>query len=138
VQAVAQQWQTIPGSLTSLSAAADGSVWGTNSSGSVFRFSGSGWQAMPGSLAQISAGGSQNVWGVNANLQVFQWDASSSTWKPRPGGPTSVSASGSGNHTTVAQTTIPARHWWYQRMNLADNRNLIECGIAEDVTDLLQ
>jgi virginiamycin B lyase len=73
ISAFAQStWQQIPGALTWVSVAQDGTVWGVNSSDNIFRWTGNGWQQVPGALKQISVGNTTNVWGVNSADNIFK------------------------------------------------------------------
>jgi hypothetical protein len=59
----------MPGTLTWVSVAADGSVWGVNANittgDNVYQWNGSGWTTMPGTFTQVAAT-PIGVWGVTA------------------------------------------------------------------------
>ena len=46
----------VPGGLTNISAASDGTVWGVSANQEVFSYGPSGWTQMPGALTQIAVG----------------------------------------------------------------------------------
>ena len=83
-------WKNISnGYLTSVSAAADGTVWGVNAQmpttdpeGNVFQWNGSGWDRKNGYLTCIAVGSKSEVWGVNAQMpsdqtNIARWNGSS-------------------------------------------------------------
>ena len=81
-----------------VSAAGDGTVYGLDTSGHIYSYSGTSWTQQPSQqLAQISAGSLNNVWGVNAAAQIFQWNGS--VWTRMPGTP---------NNTTPKQVSAGA------------------------------
>ena len=96
-QASAQEWKPVPGALKQISAASDGSVWGVNSAGQVFRRTGDTWQGVAGQLMQVSVGSAQNIWGVNASHQVWKWDPAISNWRQMPGLLKQISAAADGS-----------------------------------------
>ncbi|KJY40324.1 hypothetical protein VR41_15135, partial [Streptomyces sp. NRRL B-1568] len=58
-------------------AGADGTVWGVNSAGTIFRYAGdqgsTRWVQTTGGLSRISVGSRTNVWGVNSNQEIFRY-----------------------------------------------------------------
>jgi uncharacterized repeat protein (TIGR03803 family) len=72
-----QSWDSVPGILTSLAVAFDGTVWGVNSAQQVWRYNvqTQGWDSIAGQMSQISVGADAVVWGVNANAsgQSYQY-----------------------------------------------------------------
>lgn len=72
-------WELMPGVLSQISAAADGTVVGVNAADEIFRFENNNWTRLPGLLRSVSAGSAQNIWGVNAAGQVYRWTGS--TWQ---------------------------------------------------------
>lgn len=88
-------WKSIPGGLSNISVASDGSVWGVNSTSNIFRRVGDQWQGVPGGLVQVSAGQANNVWGVNAADDIWRWDGGN--WVQVAGKLIQVSASADGN-----------------------------------------
>jgi len=72
-------WIGIYGRLAWVSTASDGSTWGVNSAGMIFRWNGNEFtQTTDGRLAQISVGNSRDVWGVNSANEIFRWTGN--TW----------------------------------------------------------
>jgi virginiamycin B lyase len=74
-------WVPVDGGLTSLSVAADGTVWGVNSNQDVFRWEGEKWAGIQSAkLTNISVGSANNVLGVNAAGEAVRWTGSN--WAP--------------------------------------------------------
>src|SRR5580698_7622977 len=85
VPASAQQFVSVPGTLTKV-AAGQKEVWGVNASQQVFRYNATKAEFLrvAGKLTQVAVGGGnlrQNdaIWGLNAGSEVFQYNFSSST-----------------------------------------------------------
>ncbi|XP_046899889.1 lectin L6-like isoform X2 [Hypomesus transpacificus] len=90
-------WQEVPGSLSMIEVGSDGSVYGVNSVGDVFRRDSTSacqpegtWQEVPGSLSMIEVGSDGSVYGVNSVGDVFRRDSTSAcqpdgTWQEVPG-----------------------------------------------------
>jgi hypothetical protein len=72
-----RQWSPVqvPGGLTNISAAADGTVWGVSSNREVFSYGTSGWTQMPGTLTQIAVGSAQLVFGIDDAGAVWQFNS---------------------------------------------------------------
>ena len=133
ISATGQNWQTVPGSLTSVSAAQDGTVWGVNSAGNVFRRSGETWQNMPGSLVQVSTGSAANVWGVNGNGDVFQWNQSQ--WAARPGKLRQISAAADGSvwGTDSSENIFRWNQTTANWTQVSGNLRVVSAGSSQDV-----
>lgn len=70
-------WQVIAGSgsLSRISVGSVTHVWGVNSAGNVFGYTGndnSPWLQFPGSLSDIAVGADGTAWGVNSDGAVFR------------------------------------------------------------------
>ena len=79
-------WTQIEGKLKHISAAADGTVWGVNSSDTIYRRTGSTWTSISGKLKQISVGSSAHIWGVNQqryDLSALRRHMGTGEWKPQ-------------------------------------------------------
>ena len=75
------QWTRIPGHLTQVSVAADGTVRGVNARlgrDNIWRRTGDVWERVKGELTWIAAGSESEVWGVNAQLPSDQTSAACS------------------------------------------------------------
>jgi hypothetical protein len=66
------RWDEVGGSLTHVSIAADGSVWGANAQDEIYVRTGTRWQRVPGALKQVSVGAADLVWGVNRHDRIFR------------------------------------------------------------------
>ncbi len=93
-------WKEVDGRLISISAAADGSVWGVNRDGMIFRRAGDDWQPVQGRLVQVSAARESDVWGVNGNNDVWRWNGSA--WAQIPGKLRQVTAGADGTVWGIA------------------------------------
>jgi hypothetical protein len=91
-------WQKIPGTLTWISAAADGTVCGVDTAGMVYRYVGepSLWQPMPGTLLQISVGSAEHIWGIDTAGNALRYEQRSQSWQEIPGQFTSISVGADG------------------------------------------
>ncbi|KPC81678.1 tectonin domain-containing protein, partial [Streptomyces sp. NRRL S-4] len=68
----------VPGGLTDISAAADGTVWGVNANHEIFRYIGDQdstghWKKISGGLSGISVGSRSNVWGINPDGAIYRF-----------------------------------------------------------------
>ncbi len=72
-------WAAVAGSptLTVAEIAADGSIWGMTSAGTIYNWNGSAWTQISGSLSNLANGGAGNVWGVDSSGVIQQWDGTS-------------------------------------------------------------
>jgi hypothetical protein len=61
------------GAPAKVAVASDGTAWGVNRAGDVFRRDGGAWIRVPGKLAQIAVGSAAHVWGVNAADEIFRF-----------------------------------------------------------------
>jgi len=70
-------WVTIAGPvLSQISAAGDGTVWGLDQAGTIYRRDGVTWTPIQGALTRISVGSKAEVWGVNDKSgNIFRWNA---------------------------------------------------------------
>jgi len=80
-----QQWNPVqvPGGLTNISAAMDGTVWGVSANGEVFSYGAGSWTQMAGTLAQVAVGSAQLVFGLDGAGNVTQFG--SDAWNALPG-----------------------------------------------------
>ncbi|MYU19423.1 hypothetical protein GTZ78_54270, partial [Streptomyces sp. SID8361] len=73
----ANPWINIPGGLSDIGAAADGTVWGVNSGNQIYRYTGdqgtTNWVGINGSLVRIDAGSRTNVWGVDSAGAIYRY-----------------------------------------------------------------
>jgi hypothetical protein len=52
----------------------DGTLWGLDSQGSIYQYSGGhGWTQVPGNLAQLAIGSSGSVWGMDGNGYTYHY-----------------------------------------------------------------
>ncbi|KAJ6601682.1 hypothetical protein B0H10DRAFT_1958317 [Mycena sp. CBHHK59/15] len=88
--------------IISIGAGADGTVWGVNSAGNIFRYTGdqgdpNHWVQIPGGLTAIAAGIKTNVWGVNAGGNIFSYTGDDSNpWVQIAGGLADIGAGADG------------------------------------------
>lgn len=78
-------WKTMPGSLSTIAAGADGSVWGLGSAPvpggyGVYSWNGSGWTQVPGAGVRIAVGPDGLPWLVNDAGCIYRRTAEG-TWK---------------------------------------------------------
>ncbi|MGA5170171.1 tectonin domain-containing protein, partial [Streptomyces lavendulocolor] len=69
------EWTQITGALTAISAGSRTNVWGVNSAGNIYRFSGDDadpWINIPGALKDIGAAADGTVWGVNSAGNIYR------------------------------------------------------------------
>ena len=87
-----------PRGLADIGVGADDTVWGVNSSGGIYRYSGSGtWKNIPGGLSGISAGSITNVWGVNSSGGIYTYTGDDANpWVQIPGGLSDIGAAADG------------------------------------------
>ncbi|KAF9262027.1 hypothetical protein L218DRAFT_988522 [Marasmius fiardii PR-910] len=144
-------WVEIPGALTDvgilpltdIGAAADGTVWGVNSIGEVFRYTwdSNHWTKITGNLKRISVGSRTIVWGVNSDNNVFRYTGNDSNpWEQIPGPTTSggLSDIGVGADGTVWGVNsagnifryIPQTNSW---TNISGALNAIDVGLKTNV-----
>src|SRR6266550_2503708 len=82
---LAMPWKRISGHLTRISAGMARNVWGVNSSGHVYRYTGDDknpWVRVPGTLTEITAASDGTVWGINSAGHIYRY-----TWGSSPGDP---------------------------------------------------
>jgi virginiamycin B lyase len=90
-------WKRIPGVLRSMSAAADGTVWGVNGTpgqrdaqgrpvgNQVFRWKigASNWEGpVAYDMNKVAVGAADQVWGIGTNRHVVVWDVANNRFKP--------------------------------------------------------
>eukprot|EP00054_Salpingoeca_dolichothecata_P037309 m.10517 g.10517 ORF g.10517 m.10517 type:complete len:552 (-) comp7423_c0_seq1:108-1763(-) len=86
-------WQKTGMSLSYVSAAEDGTVWGIDSDGTPCYLSGSEWQKTDGNFMKISCGNSSEVWGCAVSGEIYRYFGS---WKLVSGKLTCVSVGADG------------------------------------------
>ncbi|MEV7297687.1 tectonin domain-containing protein, partial [Streptomyces microflavus] len=98
-------YSPVPGSLADIGAAADGTVWGVNASGKIYRYAGdqndkNHWPEIPGNLTRIAAGSRTNVWGVNSGGNIYSFSGfdtrASSPWNQITGSLADIGAAADG------------------------------------------
>lgn len=80
-------WQLIPGKMSTVSVAADGTVWGVNSEGNVCRYVGgsAGWERGPGEppyptgVKAVAVGSATNLW-ILGDHSISTYDFDSREW----------------------------------------------------------
>jgi virginiamycin B lyase len=90
----AQTWIQVPGTLTQISVGNSTTIWGVNSSNSIYDYNGATWTQVPGLLTQVAVGSDGTVWGINAYQQVYQYQSLTNSWTNIPGSLTSISVGG--------------------------------------------
>ncbi|MEM7274090.1 MAG: tectonin domain-containing protein [Actinomycetota bacterium] len=86
----ASGFQVVPGGLNHISAGIDGSQWGVNSLGNVYRRQPGGtWALVSGGMVQVDAYDYDTAVGVNASDQIFRYE--NGAWTRIPGGLSHVS-----------------------------------------------
>jgi len=72
----------VPGNLAQLSVGFDGTTWGVNAGGQIYRWDANTntWDWIPGALAEVAVGSSNAVWGVNAAGEIYRWNANANAW----------------------------------------------------------
>jgi tectonin-like protein/uncharacterized protein DUF4157 len=108
-------WKGVPGYLTWVSAAADGTVWGVDAQATggnnVYRWNGTNWVSVSGYLTQVAVGAAGQIWGVNAKQaagqnNIYQWNGT--TWVSVAGYLTQVAVAADGTVWGVnAQQAAP-------------------------------
>ncbi|HEX5414880.1 MAG TPA: tectonin domain-containing protein, partial [Chloroflexota bacterium] len=97
-------WQSLPGFLTDVAVAADGTMWGINATqpltqNNIYWWSGSAWVNILGHLTQIAVGSANQVWGVITGLptkapNVYRWNGAA--WVSVPFYLTDITAAADG------------------------------------------
>lgn len=87
-------WQLIPGGLSQVSAGSANNIWGVNSAGNIFNFTGT-FNPIPGGLSCVSAASDGTVWGVNSGGNIYRRDGNS--WTQIPGGLMQISVGSAKN-----------------------------------------
>ncbi len=101
----------VPGNLQQVSVGADGTVWGVNSGGLIYRYNSQtqSWIGVPGYLTQVVVGGNGSVWGLN-HESVYRWDASAQHWTPVPGTLSRIAAGADGDVWGLNDSNL-IYHW---------------------------
>jgi len=96
--ASSQTFVQIPGTLTQISAGADGDVWGVNGS-SIFHFNSStqSWSQLAGELTQIAVGFDGAVWGINSSQQIYRFNSGNQAFEYVPGSLASIDVGADGD-----------------------------------------
>src|SRR5436189_173898 len=81
---VATALQHVRGTLAQSSVAADGTVYGIQASGSVWRFNGRSWDSIPGTLSLVAVAKAGDVWGLQATGSVWRGNGQGQ-WQNVPG-----------------------------------------------------
>ncbi|MFH9826283.1 tectonin domain-containing protein [Streptomyces bobili] len=89
-----------------MGAGADGTVWGVNAAGNIYRYAGDQeesadqWVQIPGNLTRIAVGSRTNVWGVNASGGIYKFSGfdflTPSPWVKIPGSLSDIGAAADG------------------------------------------
>jgi hypothetical protein len=114
-------FRLVPGSLHELAVGADGTVWGIDATGLIYRYDSSTqrWVQAPGYLTQIAVGGKDSVWGLNPAGSIYRWDADRQNWTPVSGSLTEISVGSDGDvwGLNVAESIYhwsPSAQNWFQ------------------------
>ena len=115
----ASAFGVVPGQLTQMSVAADGTIVGLNSAGGIFTYNAQqqAFAQLPGRLQQIAAGSATAIWGINAQQQIFEWNASAQSWTLIPGALAQIAVGADGDvwglnyHQHVYQCLEQSRSW---------------------------
>ena len=88
---VSNGWILRPGAAQDIAACTDGSAWAIGINPvprgfGIFRWDGSTWNTMPGGAVRIAACSRDDAVVVNDQGRVFEFDPSSGSWTPLPGG----------------------------------------------------
>jgi len=92
VPATAQHFKQVTGFTGSMASVAAGrsEVWGVNTSGQVFRLTGTKFVSVPGTLSQIAVGGGtvtqkDEIWGLDSSGSVFHFNYGKKSFTQLPG-----------------------------------------------------
>ena len=90
------RWKQVSGALTRISAGSVTNVWGVNSSGNIYRYTGDDgnpWvQPGPGAFVDIGAGADGSVWGVNSVRHIYRYSSNRAQWAQVNGKLVAISA----------------------------------------------
>lgn len=97
--AIDAQFQNLPGALQQISVGADGTVWGLNSAGEIYKYDSQQqtWVQERGALAQIAVGSASSVWGLNAAGQIYRWNTATQVWDLIPGNLSQIAVGADGD-----------------------------------------
>lgn len=85
-QYTGNSWTKIPGALVQVNSAPDGTTWGVNAAGSVYRYAGANsWTQMPGNMVHVAVSNNNGVWGINSANRVHRFLANENRWSPLTG-----------------------------------------------------
>jgi virginiamycin B lyase len=89
-------WKNIPGGLIDIGVGANGTVWGTNKNGNIYRLKSNGetWQQMPGSAVRVDVDPKGNAFVVNKAGGIYQWTGKK--WIKIPGGLSDIGVGANG------------------------------------------
>lgn len=90
----AVNWRQVEGQLRTVSChGGPNAVYGVNSGGNIYRWTGNGWTQVPGGLAQLDVSTcGRYVWGVNSGGNIYRADhAAPGQWNQVAGGLSHVS-----------------------------------------------
>jgi hypothetical protein len=81
VQWSGSQWTRIAaGTMRSISAASDGTMWGVDQANNVYAWNGSGWTQQSGTMQKVAVGSAQQIAGLDTNGSLFFM--SNGAWTP--------------------------------------------------------
>jgi hypothetical protein len=105
-------FKLVPGSLQQVSVGADGTVWGINSAGLIYRYDSNSqsWVQTPGYLKQIAVGGNGAVWGLNPAGSIYRWNAQAQNWTPINGSLSQITV-GSDDDVWGLNSAQSIYHW---------------------------
>ncbi len=119
-------WVSVPGALSQIAAAADGSVWGINNSNQVFHYTGPAQPyhtliQIPGSFNQISVAPDGTAWAVDANNLVYIFDRGTQTFQNVPGQSLAQVSVGSSGNVWGVSSAGAIFQWGQSTANAWDN-----------------
>jgi virginiamycin B lyase len=88
----------IAGFLSDISVASDGTVWGVNSAGDIYKYVGgtAPWKPVPGALKVVAVGAAANTWGLNAAGDIYKYVGGSTGWEKIAGVLSDISVASDG------------------------------------------
>jgi hypothetical protein len=88
----------VQGNLQQISVGSDGTVWGINSGGLIYRYNSQtqSWTGVSGFLTQIAVGGDGSVWGLNSG-HIYRFDRTAQDWIPVSGSLAKIAVGGDGD-----------------------------------------
>jgi hypothetical protein len=76
-------WTFVPGRLKQISVGSASNVWGVNSAGDIYKWTGTSFIKMSGSFASVSVAADGTVWALQPDDSIRRWNGSS--WMPSAG-----------------------------------------------------